>query len=580
MSQKVNYEEIDLNETGLLGNLQIILGHFDFTILVGSEKKPFTPTQPKFYCLITDDKVEPSQSIYNKFCKYDVISRTIRPSLVDKLNYPKIYKNILKEHLIIPDNSSILNDKIKKCLVLSLKKVEKYCLNTKGEEYLYYDIEEKEKLIDYLESHSLNLLDMLYLYVYLSVHKKNSPNFYFGAKYDDDMQEFNEEVICKYGTTTKVGIRAIMNLAKKSEPNMFALYEYAELLYWGRNTISQNIPEAFIWYFKASGFNLPTNDDLQNDLYEYFLDGKFKKIEKEYCNPLALWSIAYIIYFYHRRADLKDCETIDFIERLTEKRRIRLSLYYAYKSYFLNKNGSAANLIGDILYHLSEEELTSYRKLLKEEDQIELLEDPIEYYKLAMADDYIFAFNNYALYLSEKIAKSINENERSKLIDDYLVTLNQSADKGDPWALNSLGLYYSEGRIQKYNDITFIIDDVKAKEYFKRATTTYVDNNTIWACTNLLIKYQKDYDSKNKIDTTKTSFEKLCDLIFQFENTDAIKRLILFFNNEYDEKCHYSPSNISYFHKCAQNYLLKKQADIQTEYIKELSDFCAKEVKN
>ena len=138
-----------------------------------------------------------------------------------------------------------------------------------------YDAREKKRLSIYYSAKGeiFNLAYNTYLLIYFAAYKKLPSNFFFGINFQKDLNEFNEEVTCKYGVTSKPGIRAIISLAeRKTDTNLFALYEYADMLYYGSdNGPSKNIKLAFDKYLEISSTN-----------------------ENSPCHPLAQWTLAYI----------------------------------------------------------------------------------------------------------------------------------------------------------------------------------------------------------------------------------------------------------------------------------------------
>ena len=97
-----------------------------------------------------------------------------------------------------------------------------------------YDPEFLEALGTYykIKQNSGNLTRSLYLLLFLAVKKKLPHNFYFGASYSRQLDEFNNLVLCKYGLNSTPGHLAIIQLAEKG--NIFALHELADLYYYNQ----------------------------------------------------------------------------------------------------------------------------------------------------------------------------------------------------------------------------------------------------------------------------------------------------------------------------------------------------------
>ena len=196
-----------------------------------------------------------------------------------------------------------------------------------------YDTRELTKLSSYYsaKSETYNLAYNVFLLIHLAVYKRLPSNFFFGINYQKDLNEFNEEVTCKYGVTSKPGIRAIISLAERggdgddSTPNLFALYEYADMLYYGsENGPTKNINAAFKTYKMISS----TNDNSP-------------------CHPLAQWTLAYIFYNYHQpKTELEHCDAIPDIEKMSRLEQLKEAIRYAKYAYDLVNNPAAANILG------------------------------------------------------------------------------------------------------------------------------------------------------------------------------------------------------------------------------------------
>lgn len=65
-----------------------------------------------------------------------------------------------------------------------------------------------------------------------------------------DREEFNREVLSKYGCTGNPGIYAIYRLANQKKPNSIAVFEAAELEYYGRVFLQNPIMKKHLRYTK------------------------------------------------------------------------------------------------------------------------------------------------------------------------------------------------------------------------------------------------------------------------------------------------------------------------------------------
>lgn len=103
------------------------------------------------------------------------------------------------------------------------------------------------------------------------------------------METYNEQVLRRYGSMTMPAYRMIVGLAKAG--NVVALTELGELYYNGRLTNGKpQYQKAFHCFLEAAG---------RPD----------EKREKRY--PLACWNMAYILFNYQYRQDLKKAYIFD-----------------------------------------------------------------------------------------------------------------------------------------------------------------------------------------------------------------------------------------------------------------------------
>lgn len=371
-----------------------------------------------------------------------------------------------------------------------------------------YEKNELERLKSYYSAKSDNfsLAYNIFLLVYLSVYKRLPVNFFFGTTYEKDLTEFNEEVTCKYGVTSKPGIRAIISLAERNNhegANIFALYEYADMLYYGsENGPSKNINAAFKTYKLISS----TNDNSP-------------------CHPLAQWTLAYIYYNYHQpKTELENCDIIPEIEGLKRIERLKEAIRYAKYAYDLVNNPAAANILGKICM-ITDKEVPGIESIKKEAG----LKEAKEYFQDAAKQEYVYAYANLAnIYLEEIFDDPANQIQH---LDDYLLALKRQADQYEPWAANKLGLFYLNGEVvsrrtgeklsftEAPNDYR---DRTRSFLFFSQATSYFNDTNSGWAYANMIINFPRKYIGDEELSTLKQHLERLNGI----KNSGAIKYVI------------------------------------------------------
>ena len=354
-----------------------------------------------------------------------------------------------------------------------------------------YEKNERERLKSYYsaKSDSFSLAYNIFLLVYLSVYKRLPVNFFFGTTYERDLNEFNEEVTCKYGVTSKPGIRAIISLAERNNhegANIFALYEYADMLYYGsENGPAKNINAAFKTYKLISN----TNDNSP-------------------CHPLAQWTLAYIYYNYHQpKTELENCDIIPEIEELERIDQLKEAIRYAKYAYDLVNNPAAANILGKICM-ITESKIEGIDKAKKDAD----LKSAIEYFQSAADQNYIYAYANLANIHLENIFD--DPDHQTEHLDNYILTLKKQADQYEPWAANKLGLFYLNGEVESRKNkekLVFpdYIDRNRSFLFFCQATSCFNDANSGWAYANMIINFPKKYIGDEDLSTLKQHLERL-----------------------------------------------------------------------
>ena len=273
---------------------------------------------------------------------------------------------------------------------------------------------------------------------------------------EKDRIEFDTEVISKFGCSGRPGMYAVYRLADKECPNSIALFEAGELEYYGKGTSSTPDFEKAYQYYKMA------------------VDGNTY-------NPLAGWSMGYILYYYkNENKELKDA-FIPEIDKIPEEYRKILSIDYLKLSFECGCS-AAANVLASVV---ADDSITDAHKegLLSQE----------EYLIIGSKNDYVFAKNNlYSLYF-QKANRTDNKEEKSLYLKKAYKELKESADLGEPWAINKFALYlYESGECEE------------AYSYFIKGHRFLND----WCTYNLLDKYYLSDDATKKAFSSFDALDK------------------------------------------------------------------------
>lgn len=349
--------------------------------------------------------------------------------------------------------------------------------------------------------------------------------------YSEEFNQYTDAVSAKYGMSGQASDRETMYLA--SCGNRAAKKACADLFFYQKIDAEKYYTKAFNLYLEASDMKLSEGKLI------YGGDG----------NPQAFAMLAYYLFNYKESGYLTNCETIDELEKISRKGRIKMSLELCVSSLNYADIPLAINLMGrlfdecfreDGLYDFLKEDLALIHMpgFISEEtgfvDNICSVDDCKKasdfYYNLAAKGGYVYACNNLAA-LESDIIISICEERKSAGETDYDITREISEDlaahiekyinylriaaaKFEPYASNRLGLFYvcgeiSSTKLKKKMNFRSYCDTSLAKEYFKNATV-YPNKNSAWAYYNLMKYYPKDYTS---------------DLDLMNEHMDCIRRL-------------------------------------------------------
>lgn len=374
--------------------------------------------------------------------------------------------------------------------------------------YKKYNEEYLEKLTDSLRQSleapmyitNKDVYNFLWATVYLAVFKRIPDSFLIEDRIYKDTQEYNRKVLLRYGGSSVAAYRSIYTLAK--EGNLVAQTELADLYYYGK--INKNIKEyrkAFFWYFKAAG-------DLNNPSGAHY--------------PLACWSLAYILFNYRFRRDLKHRIHIPEIENMSVFERRKKAIQYCLLALQTDSGicVQAYNLLGVIMdvmdsifrYGDSQEVADAEKilKLIQNNDFIcHLLGSkpctPETFFQIASDSGYVEACNNLGRReLKRVIFEPHNQLEHIEKACKYLEI---SSLQNSTWASNKLGELYRTGKVSVYLDefdrtetiyIYSLINSRKALEHYLRAVECFYDRDSAWAAVHLLESFSTEIDPEMK----------------------------------------------------------------------------------
>lgn len=443
--------------------------------------------------------------------QYEYFSSSALSDFKDKLSDQDTFINNLRKCLHLNSDMCLEFNKLLIDIIASVKDYSEYSsrsANCNKNHFKQYDQNERLRLKSYYSAkkESFNLAYNVYLLIYFAVFKRLPVNFYFGTNYEKDLLEFNEKVTCKYGVISKPGIREIINLAEGSngkEANIFALYEYADMFYYGsENGPSKNINIAFKTYKRISS----TSDNSP-------------------CHPLAYWSLAYIYYNYHLpKTELEHCDIIEEIESMSRLEQLQEAIRYASFAWNLVKNPAAANILGKICT-LTDSDVKGIEKTIKKAE----LEPAIEYFKKAAAQNYVYAHANLAnIYLEEIFLHKEDKEKQNECLEQYLNTLEAQANQHEPWAANKLGLFYLNGIVQsrKTDEEAYegkkYCSRKKSFYYFSQAITYFNDPHSGWAYANMIINFPEKYIEDKDYTKLKLHLKRLAEI----KNISAINYVL------------------------------------------------------
>lgn len=268
---------------------------------------------------------------------------------------------------------------------------------------------------------------------------------------DSDREEFNREVLAKYGCSGNPGIYAIYRMTNRPTPNAIAVFEAGELEYYGRGSSKQpNFEKAFYLYKKGC----------------YSLSN---------FNPLSAWSYSYMLYKYKEKEltnayiEELECDIEQLGEHEAKKKRKIAAIEPALKAFNCGCY-AAANILGQMLddAEIPQEYKINFTRTTSQ-----------EYFEEASKGGYVFAKNQLYSIWTTRAESETNQEKKRGYFEKAFSYLKESADLCEPWACNKYADSYLIKIHKNYDD---------AFKYFIDAYNLGVDNTKEWAAANI-IKY-------------------------------------------------------------------------------------------
>lgn len=424
----------------------------------------------------------------------DYLPLSITEQLDNLLQNPNTYNEIIEAKNYIFDTA------FNKTLINLLLPQEDYSYlvmhNKENLEFIPYDKDQQKFLYSYLQINkdAFSTGDILYYLIYFFLHKKNPP----AISNRIDLISFDNSILSMYGARADSAVRAIISMATKTNcNNIYAMYEYADMLYYGTtHGVNQNFTKALEYYRKAAGIIQTENNDIHNSISGH---------------PLAYWSLAYIYFNYKKAGTKLENAYIEELEKLTYDKRVEKAITYAQYSLVNNDCASAYNILGNISYEADESTQKKFG-----------LKPAIKYYEIAANKGYSYAYNNLAKCYAEKIILNSTSPKITEWLNEYIKNLGKSSELNDNYASNTLGRFYMEGTLRtriegkeksldikdwiisthfntknNYENISFkdiqMIKDISTK-YYRKAFQYILDENSAWAIYNMLTNYMNEFD--------------------------------------------------------------------------------------
>lgn len=325
----------------------------------------------------------------------------------------------------------------------------------------------------------------LFYYLYFAVTDKLHQDIGY-EKYlylKRDLQEYEKNVLMRYGGSGISGIETVFAMANREEPNIIALYEMGGMEFYGRG------PSGKVDYETA---------------YKYY--SKVLKLNKSH--PLALWSIAYMKFTYKQEGyPLQNARIAELDKEYPDKfNKSKSENWYQdiiYKADLAYSYGcaAAANLIGRII----ESDDSIFPNIYKGKYQHRKAE---EFYKESADNQYAFGCNNYARKCLEKAEQCGDTVDKVIYLKEAIKYYEMSAETGNPWALNRMARYYVTGFLVGNNNV-IKKDEDRAYDYFSKAANFADLNCYYWPIINLCKYFYCNKESQYYNAVGKTEITKL-----------------------------------------------------------------------
>lgn len=276
---------------------------------------------------------------------------------------------------------------------------------------------------------------------------------------DSDRNEFNKDVLAKYGCSGNPGLYSIYRMANRPVPNAIAVFEAAELEYYGKGPSKEINYEKAFYLYKKGCYDLPN------------------------FNPLSAWSYAYMLYNYQSSekelVHASITELDDEIEKLgpeeARKNRKIAAIEPTLKAFNCGCY-AAANILGQMVDDAD----------IPDDKKLGFTKSKIEYFEYASKGGYVFAKNQLYLIWKKRSEETSNPDEKEEYKNKAIAYLKESADMCEPYACNKYADLYLIKEQKRY-DLAF--------KYFADAYNLGTDEIKAWAACNLLQYYFFPYDN-------------------------------------------------------------------------------------